>query len=105
MTVKAAIDALRRDSDLWDRVAQVTDRAAQEVGGLALGEPELSWASVPSGLLNTYTEIQQKTAMLLGEATRVYGDLSTTLDKVATAYEVSDENAASQLKGVWDVRE
>jgi hypothetical protein len=60
---------------------------------------------VQSGLLNTYAEIQQKTAMLLGEATTVYGNLSSTLDKVANAYEVSDVNAAAQLKGVWDVRD
>ena len=105
MTVKAAITALRRDADLWDQVAQVTDRAGQEAGGLVLGEPQLSWASVQSGLLDTYAEIQEKTAMLLGEATRVYGDLGAALDKVANAYEVSDVNAAAQLKGVWDVRD
>ena len=43
--------------------------------------------------------------MLLGEADQVYSDLSTALDKVATAYELSDENAAAKLKGVWDVRD
>lgn len=105
MTVKAAIDALRHDSALWDNVARVTNRAGQEAGALTLGESALSWASVPTGLLSTYAEIQQKTTMLLGEATTVYTGLSTALDKVATAYEVSDENAAAQLKGVWDVRE
>ena len=105
MTVKAAINALRHDSDQWDQVAQVTGRAGQEAGGLVLGESQLSWASVQSGLLNTYAEIQQKAAMLLGEATRVYGDLSVALDQVANAYEVSDRNAAAQLEGVWDVRD
>ena len=105
MTVKAAINALRRDADLWDQVARVTDRAGQEAGALVLGESQLSWASVPSGLLDTYADIQRKTAILLGEATRVYSDLGATLDKVANAYKVSDENAAAQLKGVWDVRD
>lgn len=58
-----------------------------------------------SGLLNSYAEIQNKAVMLLGEATTVYSDLSTALDQVASAYERSDEDAAANLKGVWDVRE
>jgi hypothetical protein len=105
MTVTAAISALRHDSGVWDEVAEVTRRAGQEAGALALGESALSWASVPTGLLATYAEIQQKVAALMGEATEVYADLSTALDKVASAYELSDANAAMNLKGVWDVRE
>ena len=83
----------------------MTRLAGQEAGALALGDSQLSWASVATGLLGTYAEIQAKVVMLLGEATEVYSDLSTTLDQIATAYEVSDENAAARLKGVWDVRE
>jgi hypothetical protein len=105
MTVAAAISALRHDSALWDEVAEVTRRAGQEAGALTLGESQLSWASAPTGLLNTYEEIRQKAAMLLGEATQVYADLSTALDQVASAYELSDETAARNLKGVWDVRQ
>jgi hypothetical protein len=105
MDVTAAISALRRDSAMWDQVAAVTSQAGQEAGVLTLGESQLSWASVPTGLLRTYGEAQAKAALLLGEATQVYGDLSTALDKVAAAYELSDESAASQLKGVWDVRD
>jgi len=58
-----------------------------------------------SGLLGTYAEIQNKAVMLLGEATTVYDGLSTALDQVASAYELSDADAAIKLKGVWDVRE
>jgi len=105
MTVTAAISALRHDSGVWDEVSRVTRLAGQEAGALALGESQLSWASVASGLLGTYAEIQGKVVMLLGEATTVYSDLSTALDQVASAYELSDENAALKLKGVWDVRE
>jgi hypothetical protein len=105
MSVVAAISALRHDSGVWDQVSQVTRRAGQEAGALSLGESQLSWASVSSGLLHTYAEVQDKAVMLLGEATTVYSDLSAALDKVAQAYELSDENAAGQLKGVWDVRE
>lgn len=105
MSVTAAISALRHDSGVWDRVSEVTRQAGQEAGALVLGESQLSWASAPTGLLASYTEIHRKVIMLLGEATEVYSDLSIALDKVASAYELSDENAAGQLKGVWDVRE
>lgn len=105
MSVTAAISALRHDSGVWDEVSAVTRQAGQEAAGLTLGESQLSWASVSTGLLSTYAEIQNKVVMLLGEADQVYRDLSIALDKVATAYELSDENAAIQLKGVWDVRE
>ena len=105
MTVTAAISALRHDSGVWDEAARVTRLAGQEAGDLSLGQSQLSWAGVASGLLGTYAEIQNKMVMLLGEATTVYSDLSTALDQVASAYELSDENAAVKLKGVWDVRE
>jgi hypothetical protein len=105
MSVAAAISALRHDSGVWDEVSGVTNRAGQEAGVLSLGESQLSWASVPTGLLGTYAEVLDKVVMLLGEATTVYRDLSATLDKVASAYQLSDENAARQFKGVWDVRE
>jgi hypothetical protein len=44
-------------------------------------------------------------ATLLSEATTVFTGLSTALDKVADAYQLSDTKAAADLKGVWDVRE
>ena len=105
MTVTAAISALRHDSAMWDEVARVTRLAGQEAGDLTLGESQLSWASVASGLLSSYAEIQSKAVRLLGEATTVYSGLSTTLDQVASEYERSDERAAAKFKGVWDVRE
>jgi hypothetical protein len=105
MTVTAAISALRHDSGVWDEVARVTRLAGQEAGELRLGESQLSWASVASGLLGSYAEAQDKVVRLLGEATTVYSDLSIALDQVASAYELSDASAAIKLKGVWDVRE
>src|SRR5689334_8896610 len=105
MSLTAALSALRHDSGVWDEVAAVTRQAGQDAAGLTLGESQLSWASVPTGLLDTYAEAQNKVVMLLDEANQVFSELSTALDKVAAAYELSDENAAAQLKGVWDVRE
>ena len=104
MTVKAAIEAMRHDSQVWDQVSSVARRAAEEADALTLGGSHLSWASVPTGLLHSYAEIQQKVAALLAEGAAVLGELSITLDEVATAYELSDERAAARFKGVWDVR-
>jgi hypothetical protein len=104
-TVAAAIEALRHDATVWDEVSGVLDRAGQEAASLTLGESQLSWASVPTGLLDTYTEIQRKVAVLLGEGRTVTRDLSVTLDQVATAYQLSDERAAARFEGEWDVHE
>jgi hypothetical protein len=105
VTLKAALDALRHDVGVWDEVSRVTDLAGQEARDLQLGEGDLSWAANHTALLNTYAQAQARAADLLGEATKVFTALSTTLDQVATAYEASDERAAADLKGVWDVRE
>lgn len=101
MTLKAALDALHRDAASWEQVAAVTRQAAQEASLLTLSAHELSWASLPSGLLDTYAELQRKVVTLLEEAS----GLSAKLDKVAYEYETNDERAARQLEGVWDVRE
>jgi hypothetical protein len=105
MTVKAAIEALRHDVDVWDGVSRVTDVAGQDARGLTLTENDLSWAGNYTALQGTYDEIQLKVATLLGEATTVFTGLSTALDKVADAYQLSDTKAAADLLGVWDVRE
>jgi hypothetical protein len=105
MSLNAAIKALRDDAGIWADVATTTSNAARAAEGLTLTEGEMSWASRPTGLLDTYEEIRAKVSRLLGEATRNFNSLSNTLNKVATAYETSDQAALNRMKGVWDVRE
>ncbi|GGN96442.1 hypothetical protein GCM10010112_87690 [Actinoplanes lobatus] len=105
MTLRAALDALHRDAASWEQVASVTRQAADEASRLNLGAGELSWASLPTGLLDTYTELQMKVVALLEEASEVYSGLSAKLDKVAYEYETNDERAARRLEGAWEVRE
>ena len=105
MSLTAAIKALRDDAGIWQDVASTTSGAARAADGLTLGEGELSWASRPTGLLDTYEEIRSKAARLLREATTNYNSLSSTLNRVATAYETSDQAAMSRMKGIWDARE
>ena len=105
MTLKAALRALHTDAQTWDETSGVLSGAAEEANALVLTEGQLSWASRPTGLLDTYAEIQQKATALLQQGSRVHADLARTLDRVATAYERDDEEAAARLGGVWDVRE
>jgi dsDNA-specific endonuclease/ATPase MutS2 len=105
MTLKAALDALRYDAAAWENVSKEVATASTEAEGLTLTEADLSWASNPSGLLDTYAALQQKLTTLLDEGSQVFDGLSTTLDKVRTEYELSDERAAEKFKGVWDVHE
>ncbi|MBG0560771.1 hypothetical protein [Actinoplanes aureus] len=88
-----------------EQVASVTRQAAYQASLLTLGPGELSWASLPTGLLDTYTELQRKVVMLLEEASEVYSGLSAKLDQVAYEYEANDERAARDLEGVWEPRE
>lgn len=105
MTLQAALEALHSDADSWEQVAAVTRQAAYEASQLTLSAHELSWASLPTGLLDTYAELQRKVVTLLEEASEVYDGLSLKLDKVAYQYETNDELAARQLEGVWEPRE
>jgi hypothetical protein len=105
MTLKASLDALRRDSASWEEVAAVTRQATHEASLLTLTAHDLSWASLETGLLDTYIELQRKVVTLLEEATEVYTALSVKLDKVAYEYETNDEEAARKLEGVWEPRE
>jgi hypothetical protein len=105
MTLQAAMDALHHDSGLWETTSQTTRTAGQDARALTLTEHDLSWAANYTALNGVYASLQQKVFTLLGEAADVTGGLSVTLDKVAVAYESTDERAAAALKGVWDVRE
>ena len=93
MTLKAALDALRSDAASWEQVASVTRQAAYQASLLTLGPGELSWASLPTGLLDTYTELQLKVVMLLEEASEVgRGSIFTlTLPAEAPASPVRDD--------------
>lgn len=105
-TVKAAIEALRHDADMWDQVAAVTRLSGDEARTeLTLTEADLSWAGNGTGLIGLYAQVQTKIADLLGQATKTQQQLSAALDQVASAYQASDKNAATELKGVWDVRQ
>ncbi|MCY1141172.1 hypothetical protein OWR29_24500 [Actinoplanes sp. Pm04-4] len=105
MTLKAALEALHTDAAMWDETSGVLSRASEEASALTLTEAQLSWASVPTGLLTTYAEMQAKAEALLRQGSQVHADLARTLDEVAAAYERDDEEAATRLGGVWEVRD
>jgi hypothetical protein len=105
MTLQVALEALHHDADSWEQAAAVTRQAAQAASQLTLSAHELSWAALPTGLLDTYAELQRKAVTLLEEASEVYSGLSLKLDKVAYQYETNNDLAARELEGVWEPHE
>ncbi|MEV4754454.1 hypothetical protein AB0J86_04945 [Micromonospora sp. NPDC049559] len=102
MTLKAAIEALYYDADIWEDISGVTNEASSAAAGLTLTEGQLSWACIPTGLLDTYEAIRAKAQMLLTEGTTNMSDMAATLRKVAKAYEISDESASRRFDGEWE---
>lgn len=105
MSVEVAVEALLYDATIWDQTSHVTNQAGHEARTLTLGAAQLSWAADTTGLLSTYGQVQDKIATLLDEASQVARGLSVTLDDVGHQYRLHDEQAANQLRGVWDVRQ
>src|SRR5262249_37179744 len=97
-----SIKAMHDDAGKWKDVSSTANAASQTAQGLTLSEVQLSWLSDDVGLLASYEEIRAKAERLLHEATTTLGDLSTTPDQVANAYQQSDEKASTKFKGVWD---
>lgn len=105
MTLKTAIDALRNDAAVWDEISGVTAGAGTAAGLLGLTETTMSFAAGRTGLLDTYNLLNDRVAALLEDGSAVQHKLAVTLDQVAAAYEASDQRAAAQFKGVWDVHD
>jgi excreted virulence factor EspC (type VII ESX diderm) len=104
MTLKAAIDALRNDAAVWDEVASTTSGAGTAAAGLGLTEADMSFGAGQTGLVTTYNALKDRVARLLTEGGQVQHELAVTLDRVAGAYEASDERAAGKFEGVWVVK-
>ncbi len=104
MSLKVALEALHHDADMWGRVADTTAAAASAAEALTLSESELSWASRPTGLLETYEEIRAKVARMLNEGTTNFHAMAEGLIKVATAYRTNEDEATRRFEGVWDAR-
>lgn len=102
MTLKAALEALRSDAQVWSGIADTTETASRATDNLCLGEGDLSFASVSTGVLSQYEAVRAKAKQLLDQATTGCDGMSNALLSAASAYEISDEFGSSRLKGVWD---
>ncbi|NJC68556.1 hypothetical protein HC031_02280 [Planosporangium thailandense] len=96
-----AIERLRADARMWRGTAATAGTARAAGAGLDLGESQLSWASRPTGLLDTYREAQRKTLRLLDEAERSLDDLGAALDRAADGYERDERDAVHRMSNLY----
>jgi hypothetical protein len=99
--ISAATDRLRADATMWRGMAATAELARAAGAGLGLSEPQLSWASRPSGLLDTYREAQRKVLWLLDEAVRNFDAVGGALDTAADGYEADERNAVHRMADVY----
>jgi hypothetical protein len=96
------VSKLRADADKWQDVAQTTSAAQAAARGLVLNDENFSCVGLLSDVAGSYGKIRQRVETLLGEATKVYGDLGATLDRVAAEYERNDQSGMRRYRGIWD---
>ena len=99
--VTAAIKALFDESAMWNTSAGTMQSAAGAAQGLTLGEGALSWASRPTGLVDTYGLIQQRVVTLVNEGVRTFTELSAALNTAATGYQRDENDAVHRMRNVW----
>jgi len=99
--VTAAIKALNDEAATWSTSAHTMRTAAAAAGWLSLGEGELSWASRPTGLVDTYALVQQKVNTLLGEGADTFDALSKAIATAAAGYQKDEDNAVHRTRNVW----
>jgi hypothetical protein len=99
--VTAAIKALFDEAAMWKSSAGTMQTTANAAQGLTLGEGALSWASKPTGLVDTYGLIQRRVVRLLNEGARTFTDLSGALTTAATGYQRDENDAVHRMRNVW----
>lgn len=104
MSLTVALKAMRDDAAMWKDVAETLADAASSADRLTLTEQDLSFASVGTGVIDSYLAIQAKAARLLREGDGELGRLSDRLYEIADAYERNDEQAAKRFHNVWEPR-
>jgi hypothetical protein len=97
----AAIQALVAEALVWQQSAGTMRAAKNAVDGLGLGESELSWASRPTGLVDTYGQIQAKVSTLLGAGAQTFTELGTAIDTAAAGYQRDEDDAVHRMLNVW----
>jgi hypothetical protein len=99
--VAAAIKALFDEAAMWNRSAGTMQTAANATKGLSLGEDALSWASRPTGLVDTYRLIQQRVSTLLAEGAQTFTELGAALGTAAAGYQRDENDAVHRMRKVW----
>lgn len=98
--VTIGLNALHSDSGKWAAAAGQLTGAQTAAEGIHLGAAQFSYFGDQAHLTQTYTDLQQKVAGLLGQAAANFHTISTTLVQVATTYQQNEQKITDSLNSI-----
>lgn len=98
--VTVALSALHADSRKWGAAASQVQGAQSSAGNIHLDAAQFSYFGDQAHLTQTYANVQQKVAALLGQAAANFRNISTTLVQVAATYQQNEQQVADSLNNI-----
>ncbi|HEX3649431.1 MAG TPA: hypothetical protein VHV49_13465 [Pseudonocardiaceae bacterium] len=98
--VTVALNALHADSRKWGAAAGQVRGAQSSAGNIHLDAAQFSCFGDQAHLTQTYANLQQKVAALLGQAAANFHGISTTLVQVATTYQQNEQKITNSLNSI-----
>jgi hypothetical protein len=105
--IRAATDAIRKESKKWyrlsdrmERIHQTTSSLTLELTAFMVVDPATDQIGA-ADLKRAYEQVHDKLTMLFRQATTEFELFGDALRRAADAYERSDANSAINLNEIW----
>jgi predicted NAD-dependent protein-ADP-ribosyltransferase YbiA (DUF1768 family) len=98
--VTVALNALHSDSQAWAAASSQIQGAQTAAENIHLTAAQFSYFGDQAGLTQTYANLQQKVAALLGQAATNFHNISTTLVQVASTYQQNEQKVTDHLNSI-----
>ncbi len=99
--LKAALDALRADADVWDSCSDTVGGLQSEAESCQLDPDDFSLLGSALGVSAEYQALQNKMAGLLKEGQAVMAHVAWSLRQAADIYEEEERRGVHRMKNVW----
>jgi len=99
--VQAAISAIHGEAGVWADMATQIDAMAQAARGFTLGAFHFSALGHLAGMEEAYTDLQERIASLLQQASDNFDNVAGALKKAADDYQRDENNAVHRMKNVY----